>query len=218
MAPAHNAALIQKQFVLNFMTSYMALLFTAFVYIPFGHILTPFLEFWRHTAQTITFSEKLPTQEFKINPARISNQMFYFTVTAQIVNFMTEVVVPYAKRQAFAKAKEFKAKDSVKHLDHPEETEFLERVRNECELEVYDVSGDYREMVMQFGKCITTVFQGPVIDSEIKVTFPSSLWLGLSQPAASSSTTGLSCGLTHSRSLSAAGGQSRGGPIRSARG
>ena len=136
------------------MTSYMALLFTAFVYTPFGHVLIPFLKFWQKTAQTITFSEKpLPTQEFHINPGRISNQMFYFTVTAQIVNFATEVVVPYVKRQAFAKAKEFKStKTTAKANDHPEETNFLERVRNECELEVYDVSGDYREMVMQFGK------------------------------------------------------------------
>lgn len=140
--------------MLNFITSYMPLLFTAFVYIPFGHILLPFpLEFWRRTAQTITFSEKpLPTKEFNINPARISNQMFYFTVTAQIVNFATEVVVPYVKQQAFAKAKEFNAKESKQAFDHEEETAFLERVRNECELEVYDVSTDYREMVMQFGR------------------------------------------------------------------
>lgn len=148
---AHDAALIQKQFVLNFMTSYMAPLFTAFVYIPFGHILVPFLEFWRRTAQTITFSEKpLPTREFQINPARITNQMFYFTVTAQIVNFATEVIVPYVKQQAMSKAKEFKTKGK-QHYDQKEEAEFLERVRKECELEAYDVSGDYREMVMQFG-------------------------------------------------------------------
>ncbi|KAF4975135.1 hypothetical protein FZEAL_8034 [Fusarium zealandicum] len=148
---AYDAALIQKQFVLNFMTSYMALFFTAFVYIPFGHVLVPFLEFWRKTAQTVTFSEKpLPTMDFKINPARISNQMFYFTVTAQLVNFATEVVVPYLKREVFQKAKELKAKPKVQN-DHEEEAEFLDRVRKECTLEVYDVSGDYREMVMQFG-------------------------------------------------------------------
>lgn len=134
------------------MTSYMAPLFTAFVYIPFGHILVPFLEFWRATAQAITFSEKpLPTREFHINPARITNQMFYFTVTAQIVNFATEVIVPYVKQQAMSKAKEFKTKGKQNH-DHEEEAEFLERVRKECDLESYDVSGDYREMVMQFGK------------------------------------------------------------------
>lgn len=150
---AYNAALIQKQFVLNFMTSYMPLLFTAFVYIPFGNILTPFLNFWHSTAQTITFSEKpLPTKEFEINPARISTQMFYFTVTAQVVNFATEVVVPYVKRKAFAKAKEFQKKENPGAHDHAEETEFLQRVREECELEAYDVSEDYREMVIQYGK------------------------------------------------------------------
>ncbi|RBQ78419.1 hypothetical protein FVER53590_06373 [Fusarium verticillioides] len=148
---AHDAALIQKQFVLNFMTSYMALFFTAFVYIPFGHVLVPFLEFWRKTAQVVTFSEKpLPTREFQINPARISNQMFYFTVTAQIVNFATEVVVPYLKREALQKAKALKSQPKVQD-DHEEEAEFLERVRKESALETYDVSGDYREMVMQFG-------------------------------------------------------------------
>ncbi|KFH40217.1 hypothetical protein ACRE_091260 [Hapsidospora chrysogenum ATCC 11550] len=149
---AHNAALIQKQFVLNFMTSYMALLFTAFVYIPFGEILLPFLSFWNKTAQFVTFSEKpLPTKEFQINPSRIRTQMFYFTVTAQIINFATEVVVPYVKRKAFDKAKEFQSKEKPSDKDHPEEAEFLQRVRRECELEAYDVSGDYREMVIQYG-------------------------------------------------------------------
>lgn len=164
---AHNAALIQKQFVLNFMTSYMALLFTTFVYIPFGEeILLPFLDFWRATAQTLTFSEKpLPTKSFEVNPARISSQMFYFTVTAQIVNFATEVVVPYVKRQAFAKAKDFQAKEKPEAHDHPEEAEFLQRVRHECELEDYDVSEDYREMVIQYGKlrsdtCVPTLALG----------------------------------------------------------
>ncbi|TWU76631.1 hypothetical protein ED733_008259 [Metarhizium rileyi] len=148
---AHKAALIQKQFVLNFMTSYMALIFTGFVYIPFGDILLPFLEFWRRTAQTLTFSDKpLPTQQFRIDPERISSQMFYFTVTAQVVNFATEVIVPYVKHKAFAKAKQFQAKGGQSQ-DHPEEAEFLKRVRDECELEIYDVTDDYREMVMQFG-------------------------------------------------------------------
>jgi len=150
---AHQAALIQKQFVLNFMTSYMPLLFTAFVYIPFGNTLVPLLEFWHQTAQTIAMSEKpLPTREFTVNPARISSQMFYFTVTAQIVNFATEVVVPYVKRKVMTKAKEFTTNGKEQHAqDHPEEKDFLQRVREECELETYDVSGDYREMVMQYG-------------------------------------------------------------------
>lgn len=211
---AHDAALIQKQFVLNFMTSYMALFFTAFVYIPFGHILHPFLNFWRATAQTLTFSEKeLPTREFHINPARISNQMFYFTVTAQIVNFATEVVVPYIKQQAFQKAKQLKSGSKVQE-DHEEEAEFLERVRKECTLEEYDVSGDYREMVMQFGKLTLLRMRDAAVLTCVKDTSPCSRLLGHWRPAASLSTTGLSCDQTHSRSPSAAGVPSPGGPTR----
>lgn len=151
---AYHAALVQKQFVLNFMTSYMSMFFTSFVYIPFGHILTPFLNFWGKAAQTVSFSQgTLKTRQFHSNPQRIANQMYYTTVTAQIINFTTEVIVPFVKRKVFAKAEQLvqsSGKDQSK--DHPEEAEFLQRVREEAELEHYDVTGDYREMVMQFGK------------------------------------------------------------------
>lgn len=161
---AHHAALVQKQFVLNFMTSYMALTFTAFVYIPFGSILQPFLNFWGKTAQTLTMSEvPLTTRQFESNPQRIANQMYYTTVTAQIINTLTEVVVPYIKHKATVKAKELSSNGAVKSNDQPEEAEFLKRVRNQTGLEVYDVTADYREMVMQFGElrlCITFYHDG----------------------------------------------------------
>ncbi|KAL7899376.1 calcium-activated chloride channel domain-containing protein [Trichoderma sp. SZMC 28014] len=149
---AHHAALVQKQFVLNFMTSYMALTFTAFVYIPFGSVLQPFLNFWGKTAQTISMSEvPLDTHQFQSNPQRIANQMYYTTVTAQIINTLTEVVVPYIKHKVSVKAKELTTKDTIKSNDPPEEVEFLKRVRNQTGLDVYDVTADYREMVMQYG-------------------------------------------------------------------
>ncbi len=169
------------------MTSYMALLFTAFVYIPFGHILVPFLNFWHKTAQVITFNDKLPTKEFHINPARISSQMFYFTVTAQIVNFATEVVVPYVKRKAFAKAKEFQHKDDAGKNDHSEEVGFLKRVREECQLECYDVSSDYREMIIQYGE-FEPPPSSPILPvySQLQATFQCSRLLGHLPHAASS--------------------------------
>lgn len=138
------------------MTSYMALFFTAFVYTPFGDVLVPLLEFWGRTAEMVMFSDKaLPTRQFRVNPQRISGQMFYFTVTAQIVNFATEVIVPYVTHKASAKAKELqgaKARAKARAQDPAEEADFLKRVREECELDVYDVTGDYREMVMQYGR------------------------------------------------------------------
>ncbi|MDA4132976.1 MAG: anoctamin, partial [Thaumarchaeota archaeon] len=36
--------------------------------------------------------------------------------------------------------------------DAPEEAAFLARVRNEAALDVYDVTVDYREMVIQYGR------------------------------------------------------------------
>ncbi|SPN99623.1 related to IST2 protein [Cephalotrichum gorgonifer] len=152
---SYHAALVQKEFVLNFMTSYMPLAFTAFVYLPFGHLLTPYLDFWRAAAQMLTFGEKeLSTQDFNINPDRITKQMFYFTVTAQIVNFGTEAIVPYVKRKLTKKAKERGIVGKVAEIgvkDTPEEASFLSKVRAEAELEMYDVTTDYREMVIQFG-------------------------------------------------------------------
>jgi hypothetical protein len=91
----------------------------------------------------------------------LKKQVIYFTVTAQIVNFALEVIMPYVKRSAFRKVKEVKADIAAKKGgsaasptadDHPEESAFLVRVRNEAELDIYDVTTDFREMVVQFGR------------------------------------------------------------------
>lgn len=160
---AYEAAMVQKIFVLNFITSYMPIFLTAFVYVPFASVLVPYLDVFQLTVRPFAENEKqmtAPKSGFTINPDRLKKQVIYFTVTAQIVNFALEVIVPYAKRRVFRTVKEVQAKSAsrngavvIDHAadDHPEEHEFLVRVRNEAELDVYDVSGDFREMVVQFG-------------------------------------------------------------------
>jgi anoctamin-10 len=127
---------------------------------PFGYLLVPYLDIWKVTAQALSSSDKVTIQRFQINPDRLKKQIIYFTVTAQIVNFGLETLTPYLKRKAFKKVKEVQTEIAQKngqshekpHEDAPEETAFLARVRNEAELDVYDVAVDYREMVIQFGK------------------------------------------------------------------
>ncbi|KAH8681272.1 calcium-activated chloride channel-domain-containing protein [Xylariales sp. PMI_506] len=156
---AHEAALIQKIFVVNFITSYIPLFLTAFVYMPFGNILVPYLDVFKITAEKLSSSEKVTTQGFRINPDRLKKQIIYFTVTAQVVNFALETVTPYVKRKVFKKVKEVQTEIAHKNgkssstapSDAPEEAAFLSRVRNEAELGVYDVAVDYREMIVQFG-------------------------------------------------------------------
>lgn len=160
----YERAMTSKIFVLNFITSYLPLCLTAFVYVPFGTIIVPYLDIFSLAVQPFAENEKQLTApsstQFNINPARLRKQVIYFTVTAQIVGFAMEVVVPYLKRQGFIKIKQFQSKrakraggitPSAAADDSPEEKEFLARVRSEAELDVYDVYSDLREMVVQYG-------------------------------------------------------------------
>ncbi|MCJ1306640.1 hypothetical protein MMC25_000283 [Agyrium rufum] len=160
----YDSAMTRKIFILNFITSYLPIFLTAFVYVPFGSLIVPYLDIFSLTARPFAESEKQlatpDTARFSINPARLRKQVIYFTVTAQVVNFATETIVPYVKRKGFHKYQEMKTERAAKQggaapaasfNDPPEETEFLARVRSEAELDVYDVTGDLREMVVQFG-------------------------------------------------------------------
>ncbi|RMZ10589.1 hypothetical protein D0862_03193 [Hortaea werneckii] len=160
-------SMTSKIFVLNFITSYLPVCLTAFVYVPFGSLIVPYLDIFSLTVKPFAEDDKQLTapkdpMQFTINPARLRKQVIYFTVTAQIVNFAMEVIVPYLKRQGFTKLKEMQSKRASKSSpdsagaaasiqDPPEEKEFLARVRSEAELDVYDVYADLREMVVQYG-------------------------------------------------------------------
>ena len=153
----------QKIFILNFITSYLGIFLTAFVYVPFGSLIVPYLDVFQLTARPFATDEaqlKSPKVGFAINPDRLRKQVIYFTVTAQIVNFAMETIVPYLKRRVFKKYQEIKSERAAKKggaapspsaNDNPEETEFLAQVRSQAELDVYDVTDDLREMVVQFG-------------------------------------------------------------------
>lgn len=146
---------------MNFILSYLGIFLTAFVYVPFGTIIVPYLDIFSVAVKPFAENEKQTRHtdpSWSINPDRLRKQVIYFTVTAQIVNFLMELIVPYLKRRGFAwikqKQSERAAKGSGASItvsDPPEEASFLVRVRKEAELDVYDVDTDLREMVLQFG-------------------------------------------------------------------
>ncbi|KAL1965483.1 hypothetical protein VTN77DRAFT_5739 [Rasamsonia byssochlamydoides] len=164
---AYDVALIQKILVLNFITSYLPIFLTAFVYVPFANVIVPYLDVFRVTVRPFVSAEDekmIDHADFRIDPSRLRKQVIYFTVTAQIVNTALETVVPFVLRKLSLKYREFteerqeerKGHDEVKksifvYDDLPEEAEFLSRVRNEAELPEYDVTTDLREMCIQFG-------------------------------------------------------------------
>jgi anoctamin-10 len=159
----YDAALTRKIFVMNFILSYLGIFLTAFVYVPFGKVIVPYLDIFNVAVRPFAEDEKQlhhTSSSWSINPDRLRKQVIYFTVTAQLVNLGMELIVPYLKRRGFAWFKQIQSDRAAKNgnatpaasaSDPPEDAAFLERVRKEAELDVYDVNADIREMVLQFG-------------------------------------------------------------------
>ncbi|KAL2849892.1 calcium-activated chloride channel-domain-containing protein [Aspergillus pseudoustus] len=166
---AYDTALTQKIFVINFITSYLPIFLTAFVYIPFASLIVPYLDVFHLTVRPFVSKEDATTARatFSINPDRLRKQVIYFTVTAQVVGFAMETIVPFLKQKFARQYKEYKKKqtgrinsgpesddnDAPKSLydDHEDEKKFLTRVRKEADLDDYNVTDDLREMCIQFG-------------------------------------------------------------------
>lgn len=166
---AYDTALTQKIFVINFITSYLPIFLTAFVYIPFASLIVPHLDVFHLTVRPFVSKEKATTTRgnFTIDPDRLRKQVIYFTVTAQVVGLGMETVVPYLKQRFARQYKEYKKKKNGRtdtgleretkrprqhsYSDHRDEVEFLTRVRKEADRDDYDVTDDLREMCIQFG-------------------------------------------------------------------
>ncbi|KAI0741264.1 DUF590-domain-containing protein [Daedaleopsis nitida] len=113
----------------------------------------------------------------KLNPKRLQDQMFAFTVTNQVVNTFLEIGLPFVLR-AVSSIRSGKGlslaapaagagnngnggkKKRVMFEDQPadevtavegEEREFMDRVKREVALPQYELFADYSEMVTQFG-------------------------------------------------------------------
>ncbi|KAJ8104246.1 calcium-activated chloride channel-domain-containing protein [Lipomyces tetrasporus] len=150
----YETAMTQKMFVLNFLTSYMGLFLSSYVYLPFGHLIAPNMDFISATMERL-IGEKASAKNFTINTLRLRQQYIYFTATAQLVNFFVETLLPYIQRRAFKEAKKLQEKVTgacaEAFKDNEVESPFLARVRAEVDFPDYEVGEDYREMVVQFG-------------------------------------------------------------------
>lgn len=149
-----NASLSRKAFLLNFMTSYTALFLTQYVYLPFGHLIVPKLDVLGITTAYASYGVK--AKPFSIDGNRLRNQLFYFAVTAQLVNLAMELVVPMVLRvvkgEAESRLEKYTGKKRHYHPnDAAEEKQLLERVRAEAELPEHNLYTEYAEMTTQYG-------------------------------------------------------------------
>jgi anoctamin-10 len=149
-------SLTQKIFALNFITNYLPILLTAFVYVPFGNLVLPLLQ---SVIDATMGAHNRPKMVFTADPDRLRNEVITLTVTGQVSGAIEELAVPWLKtqlkqwwrdRQESRAHNRGDAKDALT-ADDPGETRFLRRTRRQALRPAYNVQDDIAEMVIQFG-------------------------------------------------------------------
>ncbi|CAM0139466.1 unnamed protein product [Umbelopsis sp. WA50703] len=147
----------QKIFVANFLVGYLSLFITAYVYIPFGEHLLPYLDVFN-----------IQHNHEKVGTERLKAQLMYFIITGQAVGFFSEMIVPRIKAivlprvmALFSKGKSNRRTSDTSVTDGDAKTleakdvmtgaenKFMQKVYNEVSMEEYNIYTDYVEMVIQ---------------------------------------------------------------------
>lgn len=160
-----NDSFVLKTFVLNFLTGYVPLLITSFVYLPFAHLIRPNLpHIQQKIAQNVKSSRyvykyltKLKSQEdFIMNQGRLNGQFFFYMVTNQIIQVVLKYGLPLVLSPTikFVTKKIKGGKEPSPETDSAEEKAFLKTIRTTLELPVYRVTDDFRGLALQYGYLI----------------------------------------------------------------
>lgn len=134
----------------------MPILLVAFVYIPFGNEVIPYLK-----AAVLAVAPQLEhtfaTRAFEADADKLRNEVIALTLTGQLSSFFEENILPFLKHKASEWYRIYR-RAYPKHAmlltiveDDKDETEFLGRVRRQSSLESYNVQDDMAELVLQFG-------------------------------------------------------------------
>lgn len=157
-----DLAQTQKTFVMNFITSFLPTILTAFVYVPFGKQVVPYLHFLRHVGLNIDVTKA--HTEFQVDTSRLQQEVISLSMTSQVINFGEEIILPYVKHVLWQKWRNYrdrqigltrkrsfsKATDLLL-IDPTDEAPFLQRLRGEADADEYKVEEDILEMCVQFG-------------------------------------------------------------------
>ncbi|KAJ5667777.1 uncharacterized protein N7477_006347 [Penicillium maclennaniae] len=157
----YDLAQTQKTFVMNFITSFLPTLLTAYVYVPFAKFIVPHLDMLRWFDHSDTTTAPL---EFEVDTSRFQQEVIYLSMTAQVFGFCEEIVLPYVKhvlwqkwrnyrdrKAGLTRQRSFSTATDLLLIDPAGETSFLKRLRSEADADEYQVEEDILEMCVQFG-------------------------------------------------------------------
>lgn len=153
---------LAKTFILNFLTGYVPLLVTSFVYLPFAHLVENYIPEIEHSiTSTLTESKymlhyfaKVKSQEdFIMNQDRLDSQFFFFMVTNQIIQLFLKYVLPLIlpKIINLVMVKVLKKQPEAPIKDSPDESRWLSAVRTAIAKPEFNLHDDFRALALQFG-------------------------------------------------------------------
>jgi len=184
----HMRSLTLKTFAVSSLVKYLGLALSAFVYVPFGEVVSH----WIVLNVGGGAAGEGEMRKLVLNPARLKDQMFAFTVTQQAVGTFLEIGMPFVMRLvakwrggATNTTSENKVNgkggrkvqfEDEKPRGGEEEQKLLDRVREEAGLPAYDVFTDYNEMASQFGYVVlwSTIWPLAPRTSLLPIFLPSS--------------------------------------------
>ncbi|KAJ9403144.1 hypothetical protein DTO045G8_9113 [Paecilomyces variotii] len=154
----YELARAQKTFLSRFITYFLPLLLTAFVCVPFGDRIGSSLDALHFT----WFSDRIPRH---IDSRRLQQQVISFVLVTVMLQFRERNFLPHGAQVSFMKYLHYlpdrptdilhpyrrSNSSSLLLIDHPEESGFLSRVRDESEATVRDVQDNLLEICVQFG-------------------------------------------------------------------
>ncbi|TPX51288.1 hypothetical protein SeLEV6574_g00390 [Synchytrium endobioticum] len=154
----HHASHSVKSFVFATLTTYLPLAVLGFVFVPFEDMLESVLgSLWHFDKGTWASSYS----KGQAGPDVFQQLLIYYTVTGQIENLFTELIVPMVKPRALRLLRMWRSKSCTEspRCDGgplspklPGGTDAcLKQIRYQYEKPPYDLDEDLREMVLQFG-------------------------------------------------------------------
>lgn len=153
-----DMSLTFKRFALSFIANYLPILLTAFVYIPMGAALVPYLDTGlRYVLGETNASKYLTIGALRPDADRLRDEMIALTMTGQLSDMFEESIQPYLLLKLRTWYCAYQNSHGGDHSlmaltpDDPAEHDFLQSVRAQSAMEVYNVQDDIAEMAIQFG-------------------------------------------------------------------
>lgn len=147
---AYEISYTQKLVSLTFITSCGGVFLTAYLYLPFGHMLKPYVGHVTDFSRSYLSTHFNSPDSFDVNGARLQQQVLYLMGTAQVIKFAVSTVLPYVQRKIFSGVNNYRTAEENPFHDDPEESEFLEEVREQAKMPEHSVQEEYQEMIIQF--------------------------------------------------------------------